>query len=63
MESKLLGGEHHQQRLARALEVPDEALAWLAGDDPLNDVVCGLVLLVAGDDLDFPVLLVGREDT
>ncbi len=30
LQPELLRGEHHEQRLARALEVPDEALARLA---------------------------------
>ena len=62
MQAQLLRGEDHQQRLARALEVPDQALLGLAGDDALDDLVRRLVLLVAGDDLDPALLLVGRED-
>ena len=39
--------------------MPDEALFRMAGDDALDDLVRGLVLLVAGDDLDAALLLVG----
>ena len=61
VQPQLLRGEEHQQRLAGSLEVPDEALLRVAGDDALDDLVRGLVLLVAGDDLDAPLLLVRGE--
>ncbi len=60
VQAQLPGREEHQQRLARALEVPDQALLRVAGDDALDDLVRALVLLVAGDDLDPALLLVGR---
>ena len=59
----LRGGEQHQQRLAGALEVPDQPLLGMAGDDPIDDAVRCLHLLVAGDDLGAPLALargVGR---
>ena len=52
MQPQLLRGEDHQQRLARPLEVPDQPLLRPPGDDPLDDLVGALVLLVAADDLD-----------
>ena len=61
VQAQLLRGEHHQQRLARALEVPDQALLGVAGQHALDDLVGGLVLLVAADDLDAALLLVGGE--
>ena len=61
MQPQLARREHHQQRLARALEVPDQALLRVAGHDALDDLVRRLVLLVAGDDLDPALLLVGGE--
>ena len=39
--------EHHEEELAAALEMPDEALPGTALHDPVNDLVCGEVLLVA----------------
>ena len=55
-------GEHHEQRLARALEVPDQTLLDLAEQHPLDDQVGRLELLEPGDDLDLAVLLVGGVD-
>ena len=46
------GREQHQQELARALEVPDEPLAGLPGNDAFDDLVDAVDLLVASDDLD-----------
>src|SRR5438105_753337 len=56
VQPQLAGGEQHQQRLARALKVPDESLLGMPGHHALDDLVCGLVLLMAGDDLDAPLL-------
>ena len=39
--------------------MPDESLFRMASDNALDDLVRGLVLLVAGDDLDAALLLVG----
>ena len=39
VQPQLARGEEHQQRLARALEVPDQALLRVAGDDALDDLV------------------------
>mgnify|MGYP000976736529 CR=1 FL=1 len=41
--------------------MPDQALAWLAGEHPLDDQVGRVVLLVAADDLDPALLAVGGE--
>ena len=62
VQPQLLRGEHHQQRLARSLEVPDQALLDLTFDHSLDDQVRALVLLVAEDDLDAAVFFVGGED-
>ena len=59
MQTQLAGGEEHQQRLARTLEVPDQALLRVAGDYAFDQLVRALVLLVAGDDLDPLLALVG----
>ncbi len=61
MHPELLCREHHQQGLAAPLEMPDEALLRVALHNAVDDLVRGKVLLVATDDLDTPVLLVGRE--
>ena len=58
MEPQLPRCEEHQEGLAGSLEVPDEPLLRVAGDDALDDLVRGLVLLMAGDDLDTALLLV-----
>src|SRR5215831_18351544 len=42
--------------------MPDEALLWVALDYTGDDLVRGLVLLVAADNLDTPVLLVGSKE-
>jgi hypothetical protein len=39
--------------------VPDEAPLRVSGDHALHDLVDAIELLVAGDDLDAPLLLVG----
>ena len=62
VQPQLLRGEDHQQRLAAALEMPDEALLRVALHHAVHDLVGGHVLLVAADDLDAPVLLVGGEE-
>ena len=62
VQPQLLRGEDHEQRLAAALEMPDEALLRIARHHPGHDLVGGLVLLVAADDLDAAVLLVGGEE-
>ena len=61
MQPQLLRGEHHQQRFARALKMPDQTLLGIAGQRPLDNLVRGFVLLVAADDLDASLLLVGGE--
>ena len=58
---QLLRGEDHQQRLAAALEMPDQPLLRVALHHALDDLVRGEILLVAADDLDAPVLLVRGE--
>ena len=63
VQAQLARREQHQQRLAGALEVPDETLLGVAGDDALDDAVRRLDLLVTGDDLGAPPALargVGR---
>ena len=47
MQAQLLRREDHQQRFARALKVPDQALSDVSVDNTLDDLVGGLVLLVA----------------
>ena len=42
--------------------MPDEALLRVSLHHAGHDLVGGLVLLVAADDLDAPVLLVGGKD-
>ena len=61
MHPQLLRREHHQERLARALEVPDQTLLGIALYHAGHHQVSALVLLIAADDLDAPVLLVGGE--
>ncbi len=39
LQAHLLGGEDHQQGLARALEVPDQSFAGGAGQHALHDHV------------------------
>ena len=58
---QLLRGEHHKQRLAAALEMPDQPLLRVALHHPLHDLVRGEILLVPADDLDAPMLLVRGE--
>ena len=62
--------EHHGQRLARALGVPDQATAAvvlailrprLAGPQPLQRPADSAVLLVAGDDLDALAVDLGEQ--
>ena len=62
MEPELPGREQHQQRLPRALEVPDEALLRVPGHNALDYLVRCFVLLVSRNDLDAPLLLVGSEE-
>ena len=57
MQPQLARREQHQERLAGTLEVPDQALLGMAGDDPLADAVGRLDLLVACDDLGSPLPL------
>ena len=63
MQPQLARREQHQERLAGTLEVPDQALLGVAGDDPLDNAVRRLNLLVTCDDLGSPLPLargVGR---
>lgn len=63
MQPQLAGREQHQERLAGTLEVPDQALLGVAGDDPFDNAVRRLDLLVTCDDLGSPLPLargVGR---
>ena len=56
--------EHHGQRFARALGVPDDAAALargLAFQQSLHGQLDGAELLVAADDLDGLALVVGGE--
>ena len=62
VQSQLLRREDHQQRLATALEMRDEALLRVTPHDAGDDLVGGVVLLIAADDLDASVLLVGGKD-
>ncbi len=62
LQPQLLRGEDHEQRLARPLKVPDQPLARRALDHTLHDLVGGVVLLVAADDLEAALLLVGGEE-
>ena len=61
LQAQLLGGKDHQQGFARALEMPDQPLARVAGQHALDDLVGAVVLLVAADDLQAAVLFVGGE--
>ena len=57
--------EHHGQRLARALGVPDDAAAFagtLALEQSLHGQLHRAELLVAADDLDGLALVVRREE-
>ena len=58
MQAQLARREEHQQRLARPLKMPDQALLWMSGHYAFDDLVHAVVLLVAGDDLDAALLLV-----
>ncbi len=62
LQAHLLGGEDHQQGLARALEVPDESFAGGTGQHALHDHVAAFVLLVAADDFQAAFLFVGGEE-
>ena len=62
MHAQLLRGKDHQQRFARALEVPDQALPGVARQHALDDLVGRFKLLVAADDLDALLFLVGGEE-
>ena len=61
MHAQLLRGKDHQQRFARTLEVPDQALPGIARQHALDDLVGRFKLLVAADDLDALLFLVGGE--
>ncbi len=62
VRAELLRGENHQQALAAALEMPDQALLRIASHHTSDHLVRRLVLLVAADHLDPPVLLVRGEE-
>ena len=62
VQPQLLRREDHQQRFAAALEMPDQTLLRITLDHAGDDLVGSLVLLVAADDLDAPMLLVGSEE-
>ncbi len=53
--------EDHPQRLARAMEMPDQAFLRETFDHPRNDQVGALILLIAADNFDAAVLLVSGE--
>jgi len=61
VHSQFLRGKDHQQRLARALEMPDQPLFWIAIDHSGYQQIRCFVLLIAADDLDAPVLFVGGK--
>src|SRR5262249_19009999 len=61
LQPELLRGKDHEERLPRALEVPDQPFPRLAGEHALHDEVCCLVLLVTTDEFDAALLAVSRE--
>jgi hypothetical protein len=61
LHAQLLGGEHHQQRLAAALKMPDQALFGSALQHAPHDGIGGFVLLVAAHDLHPALAFVGGE--
>ena len=62
VHAQFLRGEDHQQRFARSLKMPDEALLHPTGDHALNDLIGGLILLVSGREFDAAMFLVGGEE-
>src|SRR5690606_16952745 len=60
IQPQLARREQHQEGLARALEVPQEAFARRPSHNSRDDLVDPLHLLVAGDDLDAVLALPGR---
>jgi len=61
VQPQFLGGEDHQQRLAAALEMPNQAFLRIPGHDAGDHLIGRLELLVAADDLDAAVFFVGGE--
>ena len=62
MHPQLLRGEDHEQRLAAALKVPDEALLRKPCTTRSISWLVAQILLVTADDLDAPMLLVRGEE-
>ena len=59
--TQLLRSKYHQQRFAGALEMPDQPFLRIPGKDTADDHIRTLKLLIAADDLIFPVLFIGGE--
>ena len=62
IKAQLPSSEEHQKRLPRTLEVPNETLLRVTRDHSLDNLVRTFVLLVASDDLDSTLALVGCVD-
>src|SRR5947208_9110406 len=62
MLAQLLCSKHHQQRLARTLKMPDQPLFDASGHHTLDNLIDGLILLVATDDLDLAMLFIGGKE-
>src|SRR5277367_3507660 len=58
MHPQLLRGEHHEQRLATALEMPDETFLRITLYHAVHDLVGSEILLVTANDLDATILFV-----
>ena len=61
VHAQFLRRKHHQQRLAGTLKMPNQSLFRTALHHPLHQPVSSLVLLIAADNLDPPMLFIRRE--
>ena len=61
MLAEFLRGKDHEQRFTRTLKMPDQPLFDVARNDTLDNLIGGLVLLIAANDLDLTVLFVSSE--
>ena len=58
MHPELLRREHHQQRLARSLKMPDQAFFGRAMDNAVHNQIGGFILLIPTDYLNTPMFFV-----